>query len=355
VNEDALKLTVYFGERDRTSSGFVADALTDVYERQELETSVLLRGAAGYGAKQHLRTDRQLTLSEDLPLVSVAVDTRARIERALEEIKPLRFDGLVTTESARLLTAPVDPVELAEQTKLTVYLGRPERHGGRPAYQALVERLHDAGIAGATVLLGVDGTAHGVRQRARFFSRNADVPLMVVSVGDGGRIAALLPELEKVLARPLATLERDARRVEPAWIQPRRPAQELDRPVGAGNDGVRRLRVARAGPLASDLPAGREAWQARDGAQLRRAPGRERLVEPCRPAVTRSRRAARLPDRERPVRRLQLRLAQGIERTRLCKRRHPQADEQRRYQDPGRASHRLTPSIATARPLRSKS
>jgi PII-like signaling protein len=208
VNEDALKLTIYFGERHRTPTAFVADALTDVYERHELQTSVLLRGAAGYGAKQHLRTDRQLTLSEDLPLVSVAVDTRARIERALDDIRPLRFDGLLTTERARLLTSPLDQVELSAQTKLTVYLGRQERADGRPAYQALVELLHDAGIAGATVLLGVDGTAHGERQRARFFGRNAAVPLMVISVGDGERLGALLPQLERLLARPLVTLER---------------------------------------------------------------------------------------------------------------------------------------------------
>jgi PII-like signaling protein len=35
------------------------------------------------------------------------------------------------------------------------------------------------------VLLGVDGTAHGVRQRVRFFGRNAGVPLMIISVGAG--------------------------------------------------------------------------------------------------------------------------------------------------------------------------
>ena len=34
-----------------------------------------MRGVEGFGAKHHLRTDRLLTLSEDLPLVSVAVDT----------------------------------------------------------------------------------------------------------------------------------------------------------------------------------------------------------------------------------------------------------------------------------------
>jgi PII-like signaling protein len=207
VTHDALKLTVYFGERDRTAGRFVADALTDVYERHELQTSVLLRGIAGYGSKQHLRSDRQLTLSEDLPVVSLAVDTRERIEGALEDVRALSFDGLVTTERARLLTE-LDPPALDGQTKLTVYLGRQERAGGRPAYQVLVERLHDGGVAGATVLLGVDGTAHGVRRRARFFARNAEVPLMVISVGDGERIAALLPELSDVLARPLVTVER---------------------------------------------------------------------------------------------------------------------------------------------------
>jgi PII-like signaling protein len=208
VNEDCLKLTIYIGERDRADGGFLADALTDIYERHELQTSVLLRGVAGYGAKQHLRSDRQLTLSEDLPVVSVAVDTRARIERVLDELRALRFDGLVTTERARLLTAPLEPVALDGQAKLTIYLGRQERVGGQPAYQALVARLRDAGIAGATVLLGVDGTAHGVRQRARFFARNADVPLMVISVGDADRIADVLPAVGELLARPLATLER---------------------------------------------------------------------------------------------------------------------------------------------------
>jgi PII-like signaling protein len=79
VNNDCLKLTTYFGERHRTDDRFVADALLDLYGREEIEVSVMLRGAEGFGLKHHLRTDRLLTLSEDLPLVSVAVDTRARI------------------------------------------------------------------------------------------------------------------------------------------------------------------------------------------------------------------------------------------------------------------------------------
>ena len=210
--EDCLKLTTYFGERDRLGSRFLADAFVDIYARHRLQTSLVMRGVEGFGAKQHFHTDRLLTLSEDLPLVAVAVDTRTRIEAALHEIQDLRFDGLVTLERARMLTGELEAVELPdalhEATKLTVYVGRHERIDGRPAYQAVVDLLHQRGIAGATVLLGVDGTAHGARERARFVGRNEGVPLMVISVGDGHRIASALPELSAGLARPLITLER---------------------------------------------------------------------------------------------------------------------------------------------------
>jgi PII-like signaling protein len=212
VIDDCLKLTTYFGERDRADGGFLADAFSDIYARHELQTSVVVRGVEGFGVKHHLRTDRLLTLSEDLPLVSVAVDTRERIEAALAEVNQLDFDGLVTLERARMLTGRIEavtlPPELHEATKLTVYVGRQERANSKPAYEAVVELLHERAIAGATVLLGVDGTAHGVRQRAKFFARNAQVPLMVIAVGDGQRIAELLPELGVMLARPLITLER---------------------------------------------------------------------------------------------------------------------------------------------------
>jgi PII-like signaling protein len=212
VNEDCLKLTTYFGERDRARGGFLADAFTDIYARHELQTSLVMRGVEGFGIKHHLRTDRLLTLSEDLPLVSVAVDTRPRIEAALAEVNQLRFEGLVTLERARMVTGRIGnmqlPPELRETSKLTVYVGRQERTNDKPAYEAVVQLLRERGIAGAAVLLGVDGTAHGLRQRAKFFGRNAEVPLMIIAVGDGQRIAKLLPELGAMLPRPLITLER---------------------------------------------------------------------------------------------------------------------------------------------------
>ena len=77
-----------------------------------------------------------------------------------------------------------------------------------PAFIAVCDLLHRRGVDGATALLGVDGTAHGRRERAAFFSRNAEVPMMVIAVGPGEQIGRVLPELGALLDRPLLTLER---------------------------------------------------------------------------------------------------------------------------------------------------
>src|SRR3954454_21504424 len=112
MSVDALKLTTYLGEHDRNGGRFLADALLDLYGRHELRTSILLRGAEGFGLRHHLRTDRLLTLSEDLPVVPIAVDRRERIEAVLGEATTLERPGLVTLERARLVDSDLATVTL---------------------------------------------------------------------------------------------------------------------------------------------------------------------------------------------------------------------------------------------------
>ena len=211
-SEEALKLTVYFGERDRSGDRFLADALFDAYETYGLATSVLLRGAEGFGIKHTLQTERLLSLSEDLPLVSIAVDTRERIQTALPEIAELTTHGLISVERARLVTEGLRAAELPagarDAVRFSLYLGRGERADGRPAYLAAIDVLRRHGVEGASALLGVDGTLRGERRRASFLSRNANVPLMILAFGRPACVAAALSELEPMLARPLATVER---------------------------------------------------------------------------------------------------------------------------------------------------
>ena len=208
--EDGLRLSVYFGERDRAGGGLLADALIDAFAAHGVKTSVLLRGLEGFGLKHRLQSERLLTLSEDLPMLALAVDTQARVEALLADVRAISGEGLITLERARLLSDPArgwGPSSAPDAVKLTVYLGRQERVASRPAYIAVVESLHRHGVAGASVLLGVDGTARGARRRARFFARNAQVPLMVQSVGEPAAIARALGEIAELLSEPVITLE----------------------------------------------------------------------------------------------------------------------------------------------------
>lgn len=234
MSQGGLKLSIYFGERSRVKGALLADELLNIHARHDVRSSILLRGIQGFGAKHRLRSDRLLTLSEDLPLVCLAVDGREQIERLLADVSSIGHEGLMTLERARLYDGTVgnkhestsrghDPALIppralidqeqgvqdpARAAKLTVYLGRHERVNGSPAFAAVCQTLHDSGVAGATVLLGVDGTRHGARERARFFAGNQNVPLIVISVGEQHRISTAIRHLEQMLSKPLFTLER---------------------------------------------------------------------------------------------------------------------------------------------------
>jgi PII-like signaling protein len=242
----ALKLTTYFGERDRTDGRLVADAILDLYSAGGIQTSLVLRGAAGFGRIHHLRSDRLLALSGDLPVVSVAVDVPERIDAVLGQVLAIKRRGLITLERTRLLSGELavhdlrsgvagpndldsgaagprgvdsgvaDPRDFASgapgsETKLTVLLGRRDRAGRQPAFVAVCDLLHRHAVAGAAVLLGVDGTRHARRARARFFDRNQNVPMAVVAVGSRVAISGLLPELGRLVEDPPVVVVDDVR------------------------------------------------------------------------------------------------------------------------------------------------
>jgi PII-like signaling protein len=215
MNQPCLKLTTYFGERQRVVTdhsrrpGFLADALLDVFDSRELATSVMLRGIGGFGLRHVLRTDESLSLSEDPPVAIAAVDIESKISAVVDDVVAMTGHGLVTLERARRVGGDeVLDTDSDDAVKLTVYMGRQERIGGLPAYRAVCELLHRHELSGGAVFLGVDGTAHGERYHAHFFSRNVNVPLMIISIGTAAQVSAAMAELNAAAANPLLTVER---------------------------------------------------------------------------------------------------------------------------------------------------
>lgn len=200
------RLSAYFGERQRTGSRFVAEELLDLFARRGVASSVMLRGISGYGARHIIRTDQSLSLSEDPPVTIAAVDTTSVIAALADEVAAIMPRGLLTREPAlppeATATLPPD-----ETVTLTIALGRNRRLGDQQAFVWVCDLLHRLGFAGAAAFVGVDGTSHGERRRARFFSRNTDVPLVVVAVGTAAQVQAALPDLRQSLPDPLLVTE----------------------------------------------------------------------------------------------------------------------------------------------------
>lgn len=246
---EALKLTIYFNEALREVDGhLVADHLLAMFEQAGVRASVLLRGIEGFGAHHRLHTERFENASLNQPVIAVAVDETSRIEPLVARVDEFLPSGLVTTERAWLFPARPSFDALPEvahrAVKLTVYCGRAERSQGKPVYQAIIAHLQACGVDGATAFLGVDGTVHGKRERARFFSRNRDVPVMIIAVGDDDAIRWALPAISEIADRPVVTVE---------GIQIcKRDGQLLARPRFAREGGVdqpywRKLMVHAAG------------------------------------------------------------------------------------------------------------
>lgn len=205
-----LKLSVFFGERDRDGGRFLADRIIAELERAGVAAAILMRGVEGFGIKHRRRTDRLLTLSEDLPVIAIGVGEPGPVEAAAGRIGTIDFDGLVTLERLQFLGRSGEPVaaRAGEEAKLSVHLGRGRRIDGEPAHRSLLSRLRGAGVEGGAVLLGVDGILGGARRRAGFFSRNADVPALAVAVGRAERLAAAAAAVAELPGAAVATLER---------------------------------------------------------------------------------------------------------------------------------------------------
>jgi PII-like signaling protein len=193
-----LQMRFHFGERDRDCEGPLEAAVMDACARRGVAAAALMRGVEGFGARQRLRTDRLLSLSEDAPLVAVAVGERASVEALAEEVRGMAAEGLLVLEP---VGAPGGG-EGSDLVKATVW---GPRTGPTAPHLGAVAALRRHGAESATVLLGVDGVLEGERRRARFLAGNRGVPAITVGVGPRAAVEAAVAEVDG--AAHLVTVE----------------------------------------------------------------------------------------------------------------------------------------------------
>jgi PII-like signaling protein len=92
---------------------------------------------------------------------------------------------------------------------LRIFIGESDKHGRKPLYQAIVEMLREEGMAGATVLRGVEGFgAKSHLHTARILRLSEDLPIVIEVADTADRIEAIMPRIDEMVTDGMVTLER---------------------------------------------------------------------------------------------------------------------------------------------------
>lgn len=92
--------------------------------------------------------------------------------------------------------------------RLSIFVGEGDIWHHRSLYAEIVHRARKAGLAGATVLRGIEGFgATSVIHRPHLFRLGQDMPLLIVIADEEERVRSFLPQLDELDISGLITLD----------------------------------------------------------------------------------------------------------------------------------------------------
>lgn len=91
---------------------------------------------------------------------------------------------------------------------LRIFVGESDKWHGKPLYEAIVRLARERGLAGTTVIRGIEGFGATSRiHTARILRLSEDLPIIIEIVDRADRIEAILPEIDPMIGDGLITLE----------------------------------------------------------------------------------------------------------------------------------------------------
>lgn len=237
IGEHVL-LRVYLQSADRTPHMPTSGRVVAAARKEGLAGATVLHGILGAGYHGILKPSAW-SLVQHVPVVVEIVDQAARIARFLEgPLDRILIGGMVTLERAAVMVYRAGPaggmsdsplpslfdalrplstmpfINLRSHMNnengilLRVFIGESDRFEGKPLYEAIVQRVRELGMAGATVLRGIEGFgAHSVVHKAMLLEMSADLPIVIEIVDTDEKIRLLLPHLEGMVREGMITME----------------------------------------------------------------------------------------------------------------------------------------------------
>ncbi len=92
---------------------------------------------------------------------------------------------------------------------LRIFIGESDQWHGRPLYEAIVKVVRTEGLAGATVLRGIEGFGADSRlHTARILRLSEDLPVVIEIVDTEANIDRVLPMLDEMVGEGMVTVEK---------------------------------------------------------------------------------------------------------------------------------------------------
>ena len=99
----ALRVSIFIGENDTWHHRPLYAEIVHRAHEAGLAGASVFRGIEGFGASSLIHTSRLLSMSEDLPVLVVIVDTEDRIRAFLPRIDELVAEGLVILDDCEVV------------------------------------------------------------------------------------------------------------------------------------------------------------------------------------------------------------------------------------------------------------
>jgi hypothetical protein len=100
---ERVLMRIHIGERDKHNGKPLYQEIVELLRRKQYAGATVLRAIMGFGASSHVRTDRFVELSVDLPIIVECIETEDKIEAILPELDEMIGGGLITLERAKVI------------------------------------------------------------------------------------------------------------------------------------------------------------------------------------------------------------------------------------------------------------
>ena len=134
---------------------------------------------------------------------------------------------------------------------LRIFIGESDRHENMPLFEWIVRKAREQGIAGATVVRGLEGYgARSLLHTSKILRLSSDLPVIIEIVDTAERIEAFLPQIDEAIGAwthtPPLQLSWVHSRPSPHWDDDEQGYSASAPATGASRNGVRLRGVAGA-------------------------------------------------------------------------------------------------------------